>query len=1049
MKKTILFVLTLVLLAASSVCAAGQVREKTVTGIVQDDAGNPLVGVTVVAEGKSAYAVTDSKGHFKINAAKGDVLKFEMLGMMPQVIPVGDESTINVKMVIDAVGLNEVVVVGYGVQNRRDITTAISSVNPDRLQDMPLFDINQAMSGQAAGVNVISASGSPGGGMDIQIRGLSTLSADTAPLYVVDGVVLQLGTSLESGPFSFINPADVESIEILKDAAAAAIYGSRASNGVVLITTKSGTSGKARVHVTAKAGVQELFNKVDLLDAREFAMLAIEARNNLWVDQGNSIDAPDALRGNNTKIGYFQDFLDSGKTGTDWQDAIYHIAPYQEYQISVNGGSDGAKYMISGGIMDQDGIVRNSDFQRYSFRSNVDIDISKRCTMSVKLAPTYTTQNYIRTHGRFNEASAGVVQAALLMNPLMDILDPESVSGYTTGINQSYGMTSVENPVAKINLLQDKRESFQFIGDLSLKFNIARGLDFKVSGSTNISSFQTNNITPSTVGSYNQLAPRPNAIQNLARNNINLQSSAQLTFNRKFGYGHKIAAVAAFETQFQRAKEIIARANDTWTDDLLIVDSSLAEDFRLGESSMSEWGLVSGIGRVNYDFKNKYYLMGSLRADGSSRFADKWGLFPAASVAWRVSSEPFMRGIRWISDLKLRSSFGVTGNNSIGNYQYLSLMTGQSYTLGAGGESRINGIRVSTPGNDKLTWEQTEQVDAGIDMALFHNRVSMTFDYYNKYTRDLLLSMQVPLVTGFSSRMTNIGKVRNEGYEFTIQSNNLTGRFSWDSNFNISFNKQTVLALGASKDPLYGDAVYFTNTNITQIGQPVGMFYGLKVIGIYQNQAQVDNMPGVNTGNAKSRPGEFIFEDVNKDGRITIDDRTIIGNPHPDCTFGFTNTFSYANFTLKVFLRGSLGGDVMNMAFASTPYRMIANGPASLLNRWQSEEMPGDGKTARVLLTNRGVLDTSQLNSSYIEDGSFLNLQNISLSYRIPSSITQRVKLKTLALTFSVNNAYMWTKYTGYNPEARINIGSTLSPGVDWGTYPLARTYMMTVATYF
>ena len=1033
----------------SSLMAVAQPRGKTISGTVVDDAQNPLVGVTVVVEGKKANAITNVHGRYEITASRGDVLVFNYLGMHPQKIAVTNQTVVDVQMVTNMVGVDEIVVVGYGVQNRRDITTAISSVSPDKLQDMPLFDINQAMSGQAAGVNVISASGAPGGGTDIQIRGLSTLSADTSPLYVVDGVVLQLGSSLEEGPFSFINPADVASIEILKDAAAAAIYGSRASNGVVLITTKNGEKGQARVRVAIKTGVQEVFNKVDLLSAQEFATLAIEARNNLWVDTGHSITDPDALRNSNTKIGYFQDFLDSGKKGTDWQDAIYQLAPYQEYQVNVNGGSETVKYMVSGGIMDQEGIVKNSDFQRYSFRTNVDFKLGRRFDLSVKMSPIYTRQNYLRTHGRYHDAAGGIVQAALLMNPLMDIYDPTTLSGYSTGIAQSNAMTSMENPVAKINLLKDQREAFRFLGDVALNYNILPGLNFKLSGSANVNSYHANNITPSTVGAYNELPPKQNAIQSTARRTINLQSSAQLSYHKQFSGGHDLNVVGVFETQFEKMHEVIARASDTWTDDMIIVDSSLAEDYRLGQSNLVEWGLMSGVGRINYNFRSKYYLMASLRADGSSRFAKKWGIFPAASAAWRISQEPFMRNIRWISDLKLRASYGVTGNNAIGNYQHLRLLTGQSYTLGAAGEMAVNGVRLSTVGNDDLTWEQTNQIDAGIDLSLFRRRLNITVDYYNKKTKDLLLSLQIPYTSGFTSRMSNMGKVRNEGWEFTLQSQNLNGRFKWDSNFNISFNKQTVLALGPTKDPLYGDASYFANTNITQVGQPVGLFYGMKAIGVYKNQEEVDMYPGIKTGNAISRPGELIYEDVNKDGRITIDDRTIIGDPHPDFTFGFTNNFSYRNFTLKVFLRGSVGAEVMNMAWGSTPYRMIANGPTTWLNRWQSPENPGDGKTPRVKLTNRGIIDFEQLDSTFIEDGSFLNIQNVSLSYRVPAKITKKLRLQNLVFTLAVNNAYMWTKYTGYNPEGRMNIGSTLAPGVDWGTYPLSRTYMFTLATNF
>lgn len=1046
--------LTLALLVGPAWTTVAQFREREITGTVVDDAKKPLIGATVVIDGKKAYAITDAKGRYQIKAAKGDVLQFAFLGMLSQKAVVGEKDVINIQMVADVVGVNEVVVVGYGVQNRRDITTAISSVTPDNLQDMPLFDVNSALSGQAAGVNVISASGSPGGGADIQIRGLSTLSADTAPLYVIDGVVMQNDTSLESGPFSFINPADVASIEILKDAASAAIYGSRASNGVVLITTKSGSKGQTNIRIGIKAGVQQVFNKVDLLSPREFAMLAIEARNNLWIDSapGRTASDPDAIRSDNSKIGYFQDFLDSGKKGTDWQDAIYQLAPYQEYQISATGGTDAIRYMLSGGIMDQEGIVRNSDFQRYSFRTNVDFKLGRKFNLSVKLSPIYTVQNYLRTHGRFHDAAGGIVQGALMMNPLMDIYDPTTLSGYSTGISQQAtlgnAMTSMENPVAKINLLKDKREAFRFLGDVALTYNVLPDLNIRLSGSANVNSYHANNITPSLIGAYNELPPKPNNIQSTARRTMNLQSGLQINYKHRFTGGHNLAAVAVFETQFEKMHEVIARASDTWTDDLIIVDSSLSEDNRLGQSGMVEWGLMSGVARVNYDFRNRYYVMASIRADGSSKFSEKWGIFPAASAAWRVSQESFMRNVRWISDLKLRASYGVTGNNAIGNYQHLRLMAGEPYTLGAAGETLTNGIRLSTVGNEHLTWEQTYQVDAGIDLSLFR-RLNITVDYYNKKTKDLLLSVQVPYTSGFSSRMSNMGKVRNEGWEIQLQSQNLVGRFKWSSNFNMSFNEQTVLALGPTKDPLYGDASYFSNTNITMVGHPVGLFYGLKAIGVYQNQEEVDRLPGIKTGNAKSRPGEFIYEDVNKDGRITINDRTVIGDPHPDFIFGFTNTFSWRNLSLKVFLRGSVGGEVMNMSWGSSSYRMIANGPRSWLNRWQSPENPGDGKTPRVVLTNRGIIDFEQLDSSFIEDGSFLNIQNISLSYNVPNSVVKKLRLKNLNFTFSVNNAYMWTKYSGYNPEARMNIGSTLAPGVDWGTYPLARTYTINIATNF
>ena len=1032
-----------------SFVADAQSNENKVSGTVKDDNGEPLVGVAVTVDGKKEYALTDDSGLYSIEARTGDVLVFEFLGMVSQKIKLGTSKILDVTMIEDALKLDDVVVVGYGVQNKRDITTSISSVSPDEMKNLPINDINQALIGQAAGVNVTSVSGTPGGGFDIQIRGMSTLGADSSPLYVVDGVVLPQETSLESGPFSFINPSDVASVEILKDAAAAAIYGSRASNGVVLITTKTGTAGKPRVGITIKGGVQQVFNKVDLLTAREFAELAIEARNNLWLDQGRDINEPDPVRGVNTKIGYFQDFLASGKKGTDWQDAIYRLAANQEYLVNVSGGAKGIRYMVSGGVLNQDGIVKNSNFQRFSFRSNVDVTLGEHITLGVKVNPVFTRQDYIRTHGRYHDAAAGVVQGALLMNPLLDIYDPESISGYSIGINQGNAMVNVENPVAKINLLKDKRNTFRFLGEVYMNYKIIKGLNLRISGSVNTNYFQKNCITPSLIGAYTQLPPRENSIESTASMTTNLQFSTQLSYAKSFRSGHNLTAVAVFETQYMKNNGVTAKANGTWTDDLLIVDGSLDESYRLGYSSINEWGLVSGVGRVNYNYREKYYLTASVRMDGSSRFAKKWGTFPALSAAWRVSGENFMNSVPWISDLKLRASYGVTGNNSIGNYQHLSLMTGSNYVFGAGGETIANGIRISTLGNDDLTWEKTHQLDLGIDLSMFRDRVNIIVDYYDKQTENLLLSLQTPLTTGFASVMSNIGRISNNGWEFTLKTRNIDTKFKWDTDFNISFNKQKVLELGPTKDPLYGDAIFFTNSNITQVGQPIGLFYGLNVIGIYQNQDQVDNFPGIKTGNAKSRPGEFIFEDVNKDGSITLEDRTIIGNPHPKCTFGFTNTFSYWNFTLRVFLRGALGYDVMNMSFGDTPYNMGANMHRKVLNRWQSEENPGDGKTPRVVRTNRAVVSNTQLNSSFIEDGSFLNIQNVSLTYRFPTTITKKLKMSDLSLAFSVHNLYMFTDYTGYNPEASWSIGATLSPGVDWGTYPLARTYMLTLTTNF
>lgn len=1026
----------------------GQIGGSQIVGRVIDESGEPLIGVNVIVEGRNRGVVTDSEGKYKIAVSPNDVLLFQYVGMEPVRVLVGNQSQIDITMRSSDTELDAVVVIGYGVQQKRDVTSAISSVSSDAFKDLPVTDINQALLGQVAGVDVTNSSGLPGGGLDIKIRGLSTIGSDSNPLYVVDGIIMQSDMESELGVMSFINPGDIESIEILKDAAAASIYGSRASNGVVLITTKSGSVGKAKVNADVRMGMQHVFNKVDLLSPADFATLAIEARNNAYADQGGNILDSDNFRPDQYKLQKFQDFLASGRTGTDWQDEIFRLAMFQEYQVNVSGGSKEFSYMLSGGVLDNNGIVKNTGFTRYSFRANIEAKLSGKIDLGLRINPVFSEQDFLRTTERYHDPNAGIIQAALLMDPTLEVYDPTSLSGYTTGIQQGYGMVNIENPVAKINLLKDKRNNFRFLGDMFINYKIIKGLDFKMTGSINTNTYNQNGIVPSTIGGYAQIAPRDNNIFANSNFNMNYQAAAQLTYNKVINK-HNFTAVGVYESQFEKIKGMDARAEGTWTDKLIIVDSSLDESYRRGSSSMSEWAISSWISRVNYNYNKKYYLTASLRADGSSRFAKRWGTFPAISVAWRVSQENFLKDYLWISDLKLRASYGETGNNTIGNYMYMSEMRGNNYVFGIGAEEVHNGVRVSSFGNDELTWEKNRQFNLGLDLSVFNNRANLIFDIYDKQTHGLLLDLPVSSIMGQTSILSNIGRIQNRGLEVTLKTYNFVDKFKWDSNFNISFNRQKVLELGPKGDPIYGSSSFFQNTHITQVGQPIGLFYGLNVVGVYQNQEQVDAYPGIKSGAAISRPGEFIFEDVKRDGTIDIDDRTIIGNPYPDFTFGFRNNFSFRNLRLSVFLRGAVGFDVMNMSFGDTMYNMGANMPAWAINRWQSEENPGDGKTPRVVKNFRAVLDNSQLNSSFIEDGSFMNIQNISLSYSWNRKLLRKLKMENITATLGINNVYTFTGYTGYNPEASMSIGSTLSPGVDWGVYPLSRNYTLTLSLKF
>lgn len=1023
-------------------------QEVTIEGIVTSDDGLNLPGVNILLKGTNKGTQTDFNGNYILNANSQGILVFSYIGYVTQEIVISNKTTINVTLITDTQSLDEIVIVGYGEQQRSDLTGAIGSIKSEGIKDKPIVDINQAMMGRIAGVNVMNNSGAPGGSLDIQIRGLSTIGSSANPLYVIDGTIIQTSMDSESSPLSFINPSDIESIDILKDASAAAIYGARGSNGVVVITTKSGKIGKAKFNYTLKTGLQHVFNSPEVLSGKEYAYLSIEARNNAWVADGNSAYDSDNLRPDNLKIGYFQDFLDSGKQGTDWQDAIFTNALFQDHQLTLSGGSDHIKYLFSGSFLNNEGILKNTGFKRYSFRSNVEAKLSEKWEVGIKLNPTFTNQDYLPATGRFNAQSAGIIQSALLINPMLEIYDEESYTGYSTGIGQIAGIQSIENPVAKVDMIKDNRRNFVFVSNGFAKYDISKAFDFKLTAGAIIRSVQINRIIPSTLGSFNTIAPSQNSIFNRQGTNYNWQTSLELSYNQRFGK-HHVSGVAVHEKQMQQSNDIITEANATWTDEIITVDGNLPNVLREGQSSISEWAISSWIGRLNYNFDNKYILTGSIRADGSSRFANKWGVFPAGAVAWKVSNESFLKKQRWLNQLKFRASYGLTGNNSIGDYAFMSFMGGSSAVLGVGGESITSGVSLNTYGNPDLTWEKTAQFDVGVDIELFKKRLSLTLDYYNKQTNDLLLGLQTPANMGFTSILTNIGNLENKGFEFSLDSRNLSQRFKWNTNFNISFNRQKVKKLGPEGDPLWGDALFLSNSHITKIGEPMGLFYGLKVIGIYQNQDQVDELPGITTGAGVSRPGEFIFEDVNGDNEITIEDRTIIGNPHPDFVFGFSNSFSYKRFSLDVTLRGSYGQDVLNLNYANVPHTLRTNVAKRTINRWQSESQPGNGEIPRLATNGNAVLGSTTLNSYYVEKANFINIQNVNIGYSMPKEILKNLNVDRLGFSLNINNLYMFTDYTGYNPEGGIDVGSSLSPGLDWGKYPLSRTFTFGIDVTF
>lgn len=1027
----------------------------TVSGQVTEENGKGLPGVNVALKGTTTGTISDANGSYKLaipdDQADG-TLVFSSIGYMRQEMLLRGRTTLNITLAADTKTLNEVVVVGYGTQQRRDLTGSIASVSSQQIKDLPVTNVEQAMAGQMAGVNVRQVSGQPGGGVVVRVRGTGSISASNDPLYVIDGLPVEVSATQINNPLSFLNPSDIESIDVLKDASAAAIYGSRAANGVVIITTKKGKAGIARFEFDSYAGVQKVLKKVDLLSANEFAQLAIEARTNAHLQAGGLITDPQTKWTPMNRLQYWQDFLASGSTGTDWQNEVFQEAPQQSYQLTVSGGTDKVTYRVAGSYFDQEGIVINSNFRRYSLRSNVQADLTNRLKVGVNLNPVYTVQRGIPAEGRVHSRVTGVIISALEQNPLLPVYDPSRESGYSSGINFGSGMQNNENAVAKAELIDDFRYTGRLLGNAFLDYRILDGLSFRLNAGGNFSSSRREEFIPGSIGQFGSRETGRTAIGTSGEENLNWQTAYLLTYVRRFKNNHSLNAVGGYEVQYNLNRGYGVAISNAPNNLLSIVDNTLnpTDAGLTGGSTKSEWSLLSWIGRVNYNINGRYLLTATIRRDGSSRFSDgqKWGTFPSVSAAWVVSEEPFLKGIRHISNLKLKMSYGFTGNNNIGNYQFARNMTGQGYVFGAGLGTIAQGFATSSPGNSNLTWETNKQTDVGLELGLFGDRISFSADYYNRISTDLLLNVNLPRQSGFAQQFQNIGTVQNNGLEFSLNTLNMSStQFQWKTGANISFNRNKVLALDGERDFLES-TVIANASHRTYVGQPMGMFYGMVTDGIFMNEEELKAYPSI----PGTRPGDFRFVDIDGNGVINVNDRKIIGNPWPKAIFGMTNSFSFRGLDLSILLQGSYGNDLLNIFHYNGGYRASRNHLRDRsINRWQSIDQTGDGKTPRFIMSGRatvsGVISTDDL-----EDGSFLNVRNITLGYTFPSKWLNSIRLRTARLYASTQNAFLFTKYSMYNPEASMSNNpdgggeggfNTLGPGVDYGSYPIPRVFTL------
>ncbi len=1027
-----------------------QPQQKIITGKITDNNGDPIPGVTVVVKETTIGAITDVDGNYSLEIPDdAEILVFSFIGMKAQEIIIAGLSQINVVMEDEMFGLDEVVAVGYGVQNRRDVTTSIASVKGEDLQDIAVSGFDQALAGKMAGVQVLQTTGEPGAALTIKVRGTGSITAGNEPLYVIDGIPADRG----SQAVETVNIDDIESIEVLKDASAAAIYGSRGSNGVILITTKSGKSGKMKISYNAFYGIQEASKKIEMLDAYQYAELSRDGHNNAYLDAvpTGSINDPNEVR----KEGWMKippeliPYLEgkSGLTNTDWQDEIFRSAPITKHTLSFSGGSDNIKYFISGNYFDQKGIIINSDYKRYGVRLNIDAQYGK-FKVGVKFNPSFTSENVVDAYGPYFDQ--GVVASALGISPTWPVYNDDGSynfdgNGYWR-IGTDYQHNEIINPVAQANLEENKVHHANLMGNGYLEYEFIDGLKYKLSLGVSYNHYHADYYRPSSLPTrgwkYYDSPSNPIGWASTTYY-LNWVNEHTLSYDKIFG-DHSIKGLAGFSAQKNYRNKHRVEATNFPND---LVHTLGAGTVVNGTSSISEWSLLSWLGRVQYDYKGKYLMSAAIRTDGSSRFGknNKWGYFPSGSMGWRVTEERFMKNIRTISSLKLRASYGLTGNFQIGNYEHVSRVSKDNYILGSGDGQSVNGLKPSNVENADLGWEKTAMFNLGMDIGLFKNQLTIEADWYNSNTTDLLLNVPVPYTTGFGSARQNIGKINNTGWELTLTSRNKIGKVDWTTSVNFSTNKNEVVALGPEDAPIITTAGTSHAYFITQVGEPIGSYYLLVQDGIYKNQEELDKYPHFDN----TQVGDFLFVDVDKNGVLDVNnDRTVVGSYFPDFTYGFSSSLKYKGIDFSFSFQGVHGNEILHL-LRRYNYNMEGNFNNSTvaLDRWISEDNTGDGNTNRANRKSKG--NNGRTSTWHIEDGSYFRLQNVTVGYTLPKTLTSKIKIDKARVYVTGQNLLTITNYTGYNPEVNLYDNNSLTPGVDYGTYPLPRTITMGVNINF
>ncbi|MDR6561954.1 MULTISPECIES: TonB-dependent receptor [unclassified Arcicella] len=1092
-KQMWLRVLLLIVMAGSQVIGAVKANAFTqqkqmavpVTGTVTNEIGQAMPGVNVFDKTAKKGTVTDANGKYSITANEGTTLVFSFVGYESKEILVGKSAVINVKLTENSQELQEVVAIGYSTVRKGDVTGAISSVKAKEL-NLSTPTVGQALVGKVAGVQVSQVSGAPYVSTKIRVRGVGSINASSDPLYVVDGY--PVGNDL------FINPNDIESIDILKDAASAAIYGSRASGGVVLITTKRGKEGTGQFQYDVQYGLNQLSKKVDLLNSEQFAQLLIDGHNNtyrdlivnsgrVWSDAMFSDDNATRVAkvGNASSVSIPEEFYNFGtqtlikpKIDTDWQNELYQTSLAQRHNLSFSGGNSSTRYAISGGYLNQPGIIKSTKQERINFRANIDGQVSKKLRVAGNLAVT-TNENREVQEGRFNQ---GPILGALIYMPFFAAYNEDGSLKKNEAAAKSalYAYQSVENPVALATETHISRKGVRGTFSGNATYEIVPSLFAKVNVGLQTYNEKYEFYLPTSLSNG---ANPPGSAQSIAAANAVAQTRSEmdklaeftLNYNGKFG-NHTINALAGYTAQELDIDVISVTAKGFQNDRIEEITGKGADAtlFTLNSNTgKSTATLLSYLARVAYNYKDRYFLTASFRRDASSRFGplNRWGNFPSVSASWNLSQEPFYADrFGEQTSIKVRASWGLSGNNNIGNYNYLQTMSSPTGVVFGNGTIQ-SAVYANTIRDQRLGWESTSQFNFGTDIGLFNNRIFVMANYYISQSSDLLFNQPVSAISGAATMLTNLrnSKVQNKGLDLQIDTRiiqksdlrvNLSG--------NISINRNEVLDLGGANTIITNGAERSYLTHITQQGQPIGMFYGFKVKGMVR-QSDMDNLAADNLvyntatqsfpagykikGPARStassntlKPGDIYFEDVNGDGVVNDLDKTVIGTPYAKFTYGFALSATYKNFDLSSSFNGSYGNQVLDGQDYYV-YNMEGSGNqyASVANRYRSETEPGDGSVYRA---SRGGTqsNSTRLSSFYLQDGSFLRCTNLTLGFTVPTQwLGKQKSVSNARIYIGIDNAFTITKYKGYNPEVDYNDGANLTPGVDYGKYPLMRAY--------